>query len=96
MRESAMPVEALFFAHRGGRDAPPELQEALRGYVPLASDSPYWSDAGPQSMLIDEVESLWSAIESGNDWTPLETKLAALARMGAAFGEVPMAAGHAD
>ena len=95
MRESAMPVEAFFFAHRGGRGSPTDLQEALRGYVPLASDSPYWSDPVPQSMLIDEVEALWSAIERNDDWAPLEAKLAALARMAAAFGDPPVAAGHA-
>jgi len=95
MRESAMPVEAFFFAHRGGRDALPDLRGALGGHVPVTSDHPYWSDPAPQSMLIDEVEALWTAIDRNDDWAPLEAKVAALARMGAALGEPPVAAGHA-
>ena len=96
LRESEMPVETFFFNHRGGRDVPPDLREALDGYVPLGSDHPYWSDPTPQSMLIDEVEAIWAAIDRNDDWVPLEAKLAALARMGEAFGEPPVAAGHAD
>ena len=95
MRATAMPLEAFFFAHRGGRDTPPGLREALGDHMPLTLDHPYWSDAAPQSMLIDEVEALWAAIDREDDWAPLEGKLAALARMAAAFGEPPVAAGHA-
>ena len=47
---------------------------------------PYWRDAEPQSMLIDEVESLWAAIAGADDWQPLAGKVAAIRRMGEALG----------
>ena len=45
-------------------------------------------------MLIDEVETIWSAIAERDDWVPLHAKLAALRRMGEALGEPPLPAGH--
>jgi len=36
-------------------------------------------------MPIDEVETLWAAIAEHDDWRPLETKLAAIRRMGDAM-----------
>ncbi len=94
LRESGMPLEAFFFEHRGGRDAPPEMREALDGYQTLGSDHPYWSDAVPESMLIDEVEAIWAAIDRDDDWSPLHAKLGALARAGKAMGPPPLPAGH--
>jgi uncharacterized protein YdiU (UPF0061 family) len=35
----------------------------------------------PESLLIDEVESIWAAVESG-DWSPFEEKLASFRRWG--------------
>ena len=46
---------------------------------------PYWQGDGPQSMLIDEVESIWSAIAERDDWGPLHAKVAAVRAMGAAL-----------
>ena len=95
MRETGMAVDAFFFAHRGGRDAPPELRNALEAYTPVSSAHSYWSDPAPQAMPIDEVEAIWAAIDRDDDWAPLEAKLTALERMGEALGEPPVAAGHA-
>jgi len=36
-------------------------------------------------MLIDEVEAIWAAIAQRDDWSPLETKVAAIRRMGEAL-----------
>ena len=46
---------------------------------------PYWSDAAPCSMHIDEVEAIWSAIAERDDWPPFEAKVAAIRRMGEAM-----------
>ena len=48
---------------------------------------PYWSDLQPCSMLIEEVEAIWAAIATGDDWAPFEAKVAAIRRMGEALGE---------
>ena len=56
----------------------------------------YWSDEAPQSMLIEEVEDIWSHIDRDDDWAPLHATVAALRRMGDALGEPPPSAGHAD
>ena len=48
-----------------------------------------------QNMLIDEVESIWSAIDERDDWQPLYDKVDAIRRMGAAHGPAPTPAGHA-
>lgn len=95
MRETGAQPDAFFFAHRGGRGAASgALGEALAGYTPAPSDHPYWSDAAPQSMLIDEVEAIWAAIAERDDWAPLHAKVAALRRMGEAHGAAPLPAGH--
>lgn len=94
MREGEIGPDAFFFRHRGGRDATGSLADALAGYQPMASDDPYWSSPGPQSMLIDEVEAIWSAIAERDDWQPLHDKIAAVRRMGEALGEPPEPTGH--
>jgi hypothetical protein len=95
MREDGWQPDAYFFAHRGGRNASGEPGELLAAYTPLAADHPYWSDEAPQSMLIEEVEAIWSAIDERDDWQPLMDKVAALRRMGEAHGPAPVPAGHA-
>lgn len=94
LRESGETPDAFFFRHRGGRDANGPLAEALAGYEATASTHSYWSGATPQSMLIDEVEQIWSAITDGDDWQPLIDKIAAVRHMGEAHGPVPSPAGH--
>ena len=95
MRESAAQPDAFFFAHRGGRDAEGELADALADYTPADDSHDYWSDSTPQSMVIDEVETLWSHIDERDDWQPLMDKVAALRRIGEAHGPAPTPAGHA-
>ncbi|MFL0357062.1 protein adenylyltransferase SelO family protein [Erythrobacter sp. GH1-10] len=95
MRESETGPDAFFFAHRGGRGDPDgELGDALAEYEPVESAHPYWDDPEPQSMLIDEVEAIWSAIDERDDWKPLFEKVEQLRRMGEAHGEPPVPAGH--
>ncbi|MEL6531309.1 MAG: protein adenylyltransferase SelO family protein, partial [Pseudomonadota bacterium] len=94
MRESGMGPDAFFFAHRGGRGDLGGLTETLKGYTAVKSDHDYWSDPAPQSMLIDEVEEIWSHIDREDSWEPLQQKVASLRRMGDALGEPPDAKGH--
>jgi uncharacterized protein YdiU (UPF0061 family) len=54
----------------------------LKDYQPTGEDKhPYWQQDKPQSMAIEEVESLWSAIAERDDWSPLCDKIAALRDM---------------
>jgi len=92
MRETGAQPDAFFFAHRGG--ATGALGEALCAYRPIEETHQYWSDPAPQSMLIEEVEAIWAAIDARDDWAPLHAKVAALRRMGAAHGPAPIPAGH--
>lgn len=79
-----IPIDRFFFDHRGGRcPSGSDFAELLTGYAPTALlDHPYWSQAEPCSMLIEEVEQIWSAITEHDDWTLLERKVAAIRQMG--------------
>jgi len=98
MRDAQQGPDDFFFAHRGARGlskAPQDVIDALSGYSPVESAHDYWSDGAPQSMLIEEVETIWSAIDERDDWSPLMDKVEALRRMGEAHGPAPTPAGHA-
>ncbi len=94
MRERKIGPEDFFFSYRGGRGATGDLADALKSYEPADRDHPYWSEGAPVSMLIDEVETLWSAIAERDDWQPLYDKVAAIRRMGDAMKDAPIPAGH--
>ncbi len=100
MRDQKQGSDALFHQHHGGRNATGDLAEALAGYDPLPRSHPCWDEDGDkgmgQSMLIDEVEAIWAAIDERDDWTMLDNKVAAIRRMGQALGTVPAPAGHGD
>jgi uncharacterized protein YdiU (UPF0061 family) len=96
MREGGLQPDAFFFDHRGGRAAADgALGEALADYDPLPFTHAYWTDSAPQSLLIDEVEAIWDAIDRDDDWGPLHAKVGMLRRMGEAHGPPPAPAGHA-
>ncbi len=94
MRDSKLHPDAFFFHHRGGMDADGELGEAFKPYIAKPDEHPYWDDDTPQTMLVDEVEAIWAAIDRDDDWSPLNSKIVALRRMGNAHGEAPTPAGH--
>ncbi len=94
LAESGESPDAFFFRHRGGRDPERELARALAGYEPADVTHGYWTDDRPQSMAIEEVEAIWSAISDRDDWRPLHDKVAAIRRMGEAHGAPPIPAGH--
>jgi uncharacterized protein YdiU (UPF0061 family) len=89
----AQPIDRVFFDWRGGRDpggdgypadAFRELARLLEGSE-RAQSHLYWSDAGPCSMHIDEVEAMWDSIAASDDWQPFEDKVRAIRRMGEAM-----------
>ena len=96
----AATIDRIFFDWRGGRDPgakayPADQFRALaamlegRGRTPT---HPYWSGPGPCSMPIEEVEAIWAAIDSTDDWRPFEGKVAAIREMGEAMASDDAAA----
>ena len=89
----AQTIDRIFFDWRGGRDPGADLypQEPFRELARLLDGReaprthPYWSDASPCSMHIDEVEAVWSAIAERDDWQPFDEKVRAVQRMGDAM-----------
>jgi uncharacterized protein YdiU (UPF0061 family) len=86
-------IDRIFFDWRGGRDpgssrypsAPfRKLAQLLEGRA-LMPAHPYWSDAEPCSMHIEEVEEIWTSIAERDDWQPFDNKIKAIRRMGEAF-----------
>jgi uncharacterized protein YdiU (UPF0061 family) len=69
-----------------------EVRRRLEGFEPteaaaraLAEDE-YFRRERPESLLIDEVEAIWSAIAERDDWAPLRAKVEAIRAMGRANG----------
>jgi uncharacterized protein YdiU (UPF0061 family) len=92
MREGGVAIDQFFIDWHGGRtDTATTLPEALtRPLITalagrVATRAPWWESAAPQSMPIEEVETIWSAMAEQDDWQPLTDKVAALRRMGAAL-----------
>jgi len=67
----------------------------LAGYQPSGEPDALWAGADPPSLVIDEVERIWTAIAESDDWEPLWRHLAAIRRLGSALGRPPTPAGHA-
>jgi uncharacterized protein YdiU (UPF0061 family) len=58
-----------------------EFRQRLAGYEaerPERLEHPYFAQAEPEELLIDQIEALWAAIADSDDWTPFETKLAGI------------------
>jgi uncharacterized protein YdiU (UPF0061 family) len=101
LTKQTVTLDRFFFDWRGGkrRDASPAdaeyegdhfapFRSAIADYQPAADTShPYWSDAEPCSMHIEEVEAIWSCIDEADDWSAFEAKVAAVRRMGEAMGQ---------
>lgn len=91
LRATDTPIDRFFFDAFGGR-LPDRYGEpfaaaraALAPYRPRKDRGhAYWTGE-PCSMLIDEVETLWSAIDERDDWAPFDAKVAAIRMMGAAL-----------
>jgi uncharacterized protein YdiU (UPF0061 family) len=88
MREAELSPDLMFFRHRAARNPPAgEFGAILQTYSPAAAlDHPMWSQAEPPTLIIEEVERIWAAIDQGDDWAPLEAKVAAIRALGDALG----------
>lgn len=93
LRSTDTPIDRFFFDAFAGAlpDTPAyeafgDVRDALATYTPRATrDHPYWRGAEPCSMLIDEVEAIWSPIADSDDWTRFDAKIAAVRNMGQAL-----------
>ena len=90
-RETATPLDIFFHTSFGGT-IPDEMGAAfdearallLRYQCRTAPADPYWQ--GPAcSLLIDEVERLWSAIAERDDWAPFAAKIEQVRALGRAL-----------
>jgi uncharacterized protein YdiU (UPF0061 family) len=67
------------------------FRRRLAGYAAVAPERlalPYYRQAGPCSLLYDEIEAIWAAIDTRDDWGPFEAKLAAIAALRSANPEL--------
>ena len=80
---SQTPFEQAFFDTYAKRNPPrtepfAPVQDLLDAYTPhpeARPGNPYFDAPTPCTMLIDEVEALWSPIAEHDDWIPLHAKL---------------------
>jgi uncharacterized protein YdiU (UPF0061 family) len=93
MREGGMAPDLFFHRHRFGRAVEGELGEAFSGYAPAPDARDLPGDAPPPSLVIEEVERLWSAIAERDDWQPLFETVARIRELGARLGPAPPPAG---
>ena len=71
------------------REAFAEFRERIGRFDPSRPERlshPYFARSGPETLLIEEIETLWGAIAEGDDWGPLEAKLARIEEARIAWG----------
>jgi uncharacterized protein YdiU (UPF0061 family) len=61
-----------------------ELRALLALYEPAHEPAGYFERDRPCTLLIDEIESIWSAIARDDDWSLFEAKIRDIRTMGAA------------
>lgn len=85
--------DTFFFRHRAGRAVPEgELADALAGRATVDTGTdPFWDQAAPPTLVIEEVERIWDAIDRQDDWQPLHAQVAEIRRLGATLGVPPVA-----
>jgi serine/tyrosine/threonine adenylyltransferase len=86
-----IPIDRFFHEHRGGRSPGAETFGPMRkafsditaGYDNQdAARHDYWGEDHPCSMLIGEVEAIWTDIAERDDWSALHRKITAIRHMG--------------
>lgn len=94
LRAAETPLDRFFQASFGGQipdSFGPGFTEAraiAAHYTPRKPrDHGYWQEQAPCSMLIDEVESIWSDIAERDDWTALHAKVVKIREFGAALAD---------
>jgi uncharacterized protein YdiU (UPF0061 family) len=64
------------------------FRDVLAGHAPDRPErlrAEYFQRSGPEEMLVEEVETLWSAIAERDDWAPFRSKVAAVREAGGAW-----------
>lgn len=91
MHENGLSPDRFFFRYRTGRDASDDAFGGLLGAYAANADlsHPLWQENEPPTLVIEEVERVWNAIDERDDWEPLAAKLADIRRLGDALGEPP-------
>ena len=82
-RASRSPVAAAY-----STEAFAPLHDALAPYQAVESvnlDHPYFARSAPRTMLIDEMEALWTPIAEGDDWSQFHTALGEIEEMRQAY-----------
>ena len=75
-RAAASPAAAAYAG-----DAFATWRTRLAAYAPAAPERlalPYYQRAEPCSLLYDEIEAIWAAIDARDDWSLFEAKLTAI------------------
>ena len=91
LRATGIGLDGFFFDAFGGtlpddyRDGWDEVRAALDPYAPHKPRTDAFWQGGPCSLLIDEVEAIWQAIDRDDDWTAFDAKVATIRAMGAAL-----------
>ncbi len=96
--ESQHPIDRFYFDWAGGRlrtDDPAYATPAFAAFraaiahyrTAIDMGHAYWSRETPCSMLIDEVEALWTPIATHDDWNSVNQKLLDVRQMGAALAK---------
>jgi uncharacterized protein YdiU (UPF0061 family) len=93
MREAGISPDVFFHRHRFGRHAGGALGDALTAFEPAGRQHPLWDEPAAPALQIEEVERIWNAIATRDDWEPLMDKVADIRRLGEALGPAPLA-GH--
>jgi uncharacterized protein YdiU (UPF0061 family) len=73
--------------HYRARSFEPVAQgfETFAAARPASLDHPLFARARPPTLVIDEIESLWQAIDEREDWSPFEQKIRDIRELGAAL-----------
>jgi uncharacterized protein YdiU (UPF0061 family) len=86
-RAAASPVAAAY----AGDAFATWWRTRLAAYAPAAPQRlarPYYQRAEPCSLLYDEIEAIWTAIDARDDWSLFEAKLTAIDELRAANPEL--------
>lgn len=93
MRESGAAPDAFFAAHQGGDGTEGDLGAVLSCYSPTRDPVP---DGRAPSLVLDQVEAVWDAIDKRDDWQPLHGLVRDIRALGRALGEPLFPAGHSE
>ncbi|WP_425404969.1 protein adenylyltransferase SelO [Hwanghaeella sp.] len=63
------------------------IREAPRAAASI--EHAYFKDVRPVTMLVEDVEAIWSAIDKDDDWSPLHRKVQEIRTMGDAYAALP-------